>query len=215
MAITSEQIIESAKRMLKLTQSNEFDSDFSIWLQIGYRKLYNLNTYATLDAYLPIVNNRVAKPAGYYEFVGMLVDSNVPLIYYKKKYFSTNTATVPIEVTYYDFYETCQESANYIELGSLTNGATECHLYWLGIPTDAEFNLLIDDEAEEALKYFLAWKWSESNNGIDFDKKVQYYASMFDRESGILRGHIAARDARQRRYELTSTANGVMSFYPY
>lgn len=213
--ITSQQVIDTAKRMLKLTQTSEFDSEFSIWVQVGFRKLYNLNTYLPFDVYLPVVNNRVKKPQGYHSFIGMALNSNTPIIYMNDKYKSTATATTEINVTYYNYFNTCQESVNYIELGSLCDDATEAHLWFLGTPIDTDCNLLIDEEAEEALKYFLAWKFSESMNGIDLEKKTQYYGTMFDRESGILRGHIAKRDADQRRYELNSTANGLMVFYQY
>jgi len=213
--IKAQQVIDTAKRLLKLTQTNEFDGDFNIWLEKGYRKLYNLNTYVPCDAYFTISNGRIQKPKGYHEFIGAAVAANTPIVFRSNKYLSTTTAAVPIEVTYYDYFDSCQEVGDYIYFGSLTGDATEVHLWWLGVPVDDECNISIDEEAEEALKYFMAWKYAEENNGIDVEKKIQYYAGMFDRESGILRGHIAARDARQRKYQLTSTATGVLNFYPY
>lgn len=213
--ITAKQVIESCKRMLKLTQTNEFDGDFNIWLEKGYRKLYNLNTYMPFDAYFEISNGRVKKPKGYYEFKAAAVAANTPIIFRSNKYLATTTASTPIEVTYYDYFDSCQEIGDYIYFGSLTGDATELHLWWIGVPVDDECNLTIEEEAEEALKYYMAWKYAEENNGIEVEKKVQYYASMFDRESGILRGHIAARDARQRKYQITSTANGILNFYYY
>jgi len=213
--ITSEQVIDSAKRMLKLTSTNEFDGDFNIWVQIGWRKLYNLNTYQKFDAYIPISNGRIKKPNGYYEFIGAAIQANTPIVFYNDKYRSTTTSPTPIEVEFYEWTNTVMEIGDYLDFGSLTGSETQVHLWWLGIPVDEDCNLIVEEDAEEALKYFLAWKWSESNNGIDFEKKIQYYAGMFDREAGILRGKIAARDARQRKYEQTSTASSVLTFYHY
>ena len=75
-------------------------------------------------------------------------------------------------------------------------------------------NLVIEADGKNQ-KIFSCLKFSEENNGVDFEKKIPYYAGMFDKEAGILRGHIAKRDSRQRGYEIASTANGVLNFYPY
>lgn len=223
--ISGTQIIDSAKRMLKLTQTSEFDGDFKINLQIGYKKLYNLNTYKRFDAYIPIANGRAKLPKGYYEFIGCIVnggstvDTGInggnPLVYYSKKYLSTATSTTPLEVTYYDYMNVVQEIDGYLDFGSLTSNATECHLYWLGVDVDDDGQMVYDEEAEEALKYYLAWKHSEFGNGLDLEKKAPYFAQMFDREAGILRGKIAKRDSVQRKYQLTATANAILNFYEY
>ncbi len=213
--ITAAQVIDTTKRMLKLTSTSEFDGDFNIWVKVGLKKLYNLNTYQTFDKYIPISNGRIQKPKGYQEFIAAAVALNVPIVFYNNKYKSTTTSPTPIDVTYYDFFNSVQEIGDYLYFGSLTGSATEIHLWWSGVPTDEDCNVLIEEEAEEALKYFLAWKFSEASNGLDVEKRIPYFAQMFDRESGILRGHIAKRDADQRKYELTSTANGLMVFYEY
>lgn len=223
--ISGTQIIDSAKRMLKLVSTNEFDGDFKINLQIGVKKLYNLNTYKTYDEYLPIANGRAKLPKKYVEFIGCIVnggstiDTGInggnPLVYYSKKYLSTATSTVPLEVTFYDYMNVVQEIDGYLDFGSLTSNATECHLWYKGVPMNDDGQYVYDEEAEEALKYYLAWKFSEGFNGIDYDKKVTYFAQMFDREAGILRGKIAKRDSVQRKYQLTATANAILNFYEY
>lgn len=213
--ISPQEIIDTAKRMLKLTNTNEYDADFVVWLEKGFRKLYNLKTYLPLDAYLPFANGRVKLPKGFEEFVGAAIQSNTPVIYYNNKYLSSTTAPTEINVTYYDYFNSVQILNGYLDFGSLHGTATECHLWYKGIPYGEDCNLVIEADAEEPLKYFLAWKFSEENNGVDFEKKIPYYAGMFDKEAGILRGHIAKRDSRQRGYEIASTANGVLNFYPY
>ena len=223
--ISGTQIIDSAKRLLKITQTNEFDGDFNIWLQIGREKLYNLNTYKTYDEYLPIANGRAKLPKKYVEFIGCIVnggstiDTGInggnPLVYYSKKYLSTATSTTPLEVTYYDYMNVVQEIDGFLDFGSLTSNATECHLWYKGVPMDDDGQYVYDEEAEEALKYFLAWRYSEFGNGLDLEKRMPYFAQMFDREAGILRGKIAKRDSVQRKYQLTATANAILNFYEY
>lgn len=223
--ISGTQIIDSAKRMLKLTQTNEFDGDFNIWIQIAFKKLYNLKTYQTFDAYIPISNGRAELPKGYEEFVGCIVNNTSvqdtglsgggTLVYYSKKYLSTATSTTPLEVTFYDYMNVVQEIDGYLDFGSLTSNATECHLWWKGVPVDSNGEIEYEEEAEEALKYYLAWKFAESNNGIDYEKKIPYYGSMFDKEAGILRGHLAKKNSRQNQYQLTAVANSALVFYPY
>ena len=213
--ISPQEVIDTAKRLLKLTATNEFDPDFVVWLEKGFRKLYNLKTFLPMDVYLPLSNGRAKLPKGFEEFVGAAITANTPLVYFNNKYLSTATAQTEINVQWYDFANSTQILNGYLDFGSLTGTATECHLWYKGIPYGTDCNLVIDAEAEEALKYYMAWKFSEEANGVDFEKKIQYYASMFDKEAGILRGHIAKRDSRQRGYEISSTANAVLNFYPF
>ena len=181
-------------------------------------KLYNLNTYKTFDKYIPIANGRAKLPKGF-QIIGAIVnggstiDTGInggnPLVYYSKKYLSTATSTTPLEVTYYDYMNVVQIIDGYLDFGSLISNATECHLWWKGVPVADDNNHVYDEEEEEALKYYLAWKYSEPG------KDAPYFAQMFDREAGILRGKIAKRDSVQRKYQLTATANAILNFYEY
>jgi len=213
--ISGSDVISTAKRLLKLTPTSEFDADFTVWLEKGFRKLYNLKTYLPYDAYFPVANGRMKLPKGFEEFVGAALQDNKPIVYVNNKYLSTATNSTDITISYYDYFNTAQILDGYLDFGSLSGSATECHLWWLGVPYGEDCNLVIDYDAEDALAYYMAWKFCESSNGLDYEKKISYFGQMFDRESGIYRGHLAKKDAKQRGYEISSTATSVLTFYPY
>lgn len=214
--ITGEQIISTAKRMLKLTSTNEHDGDFYIWLEMGLKNLYNLNTYPFQDIYLPMTNGSCAKPKGFYEFVGAALNTDEAKVYYTDKYFSARTTSDPIEVNYYNWANTVQEQNGRFYFGSLATEATECHLWYKGIKsTEDGCDLSFNEDEEEPLSYYLCFKFAESMNGIELEKKAQYYGAMFDTSSKILRGRIAAKEARERNYEKTSTATSLLTRFKY
>lgn len=215
MTITDTQVIDTAKRMLKLTQTNEHDAEFEISLKEGFRNLYNVDTYQDLDDYFPLVNGRCEIPKGFYEFIGAAIETGTPILFYNKKYFSTATSTAPIEVITYNWTNTVQIRGNYLEFGSLAADKDEVHLWYKGLPIDSSGNLIIQEECESPLSYYIAWKFCESFNGSDYQKSATYYGGMFDKTSSILRGRLAKKIADERKYEVTSTAIGVLNFYSY
>jgi len=213
---TGQQIIDTAKGLLKLTATNEFDGDFYIWLRLGYQKLYNIKTYPRQDIYLPMSNGSCAKPKGFYEFIGCALNTDTAKVYYVDKYFSAKTASEPITVNYYNWLNTVQEQNGRFYFGSLAADATLCHMWYKGFPTTEDgCDLAFDEAEEEPLSYFLAFKFSEFGNGLDYEKKAAYFGSMFDTTSKILRGQLTAKDARERNYEKTSTAIALLNHFPY
>lgn len=151
--ITHEQIVVAAKQRLRISDTTEYDALLGSWIYDGVRAARWPTTKKISNCTLTISNNVAKLPSNFSKFLALQIDCR-SIAYYEEDFFSQCTSSCANRLS-----DIGQIIGNEIHFGSSIT-EEEAELAYFSLNTDNDGFMIIHDEDELALVYYLCREFS-------------------------------------------------------
>jgi hypothetical protein len=180
--ITHQQIISAAKQRLRITDTSDWDALLESWIYDGVRAAKWPTTKVIKSCRKEVEDGKVELPCNYSKFIALQLDCS-DIMYYANEFASSCTSECNSRLGMIG-----EIIGNYIHFGSAIVDADEVDIAYWALNTDNDGFLVLYDEDELALVYYLckeyALTFAEKYNKI----QIQQWDNLFREEANNARG---------------------------
>lgn len=177
--ITYDQIVVAAKQRLRIRDTSEYDALLQSWIYDGVRAARWPTTKAIKNCRITIEDNMGELPSDYSKFIAMQIDC-VPVLYVQEDFFGGCTTCSPLG-----------HVGQIVDGSIMLNSAIDTEFvdlaYW-SLNTDSDGFLVLHDEDELALTYFLCKEFAITYSELYNKVQIQEWKEGFILEANNARG---------------------------